>query len=69
LYTRAIEDFSKQDSLPSSIFKDELHAMASYIQSVMPMVRDRERLLAENTDCRQAMAVKEQTMAAFLECN
>jgi hypothetical protein len=69
LYAKTIEDFSKKEPLPSSIFKDELHAMASYIQSIMPMVRDRERLLVENADIRQAIAVKEQAMAALLECN
>jgi hypothetical protein len=69
LYTRTIEDFSKKDPLPSSIFKDELHAMATYIQSVMPMVRDRERLLVENDEIRHAIAVKEQAMAALLDCN
>jgi hypothetical protein len=69
LYARAIEDFSRKDFLPSSVFKDELHALASYIQSVMPMVRDRERLLVENADFRQAITAKEQAMAALLECN
>ena len=57
LYTRQLR-ISAKISVPSSIFKDELHAMANYIQSVMPMVRDRERLLAENTDIRQVIAVR-----------
>jgi len=35
--------------------------MANNIQSIMPMVRDQERLLVENHDIQQAVAVKEQT--------
>jgi hypothetical protein len=69
LYARTIEDFSKRYSLPSSGFTNELHAMAGYIQSIMPMVRDRERLLVENSDIHQAIAVKDRAMAALLDCN
>lgn len=43
--------------------------MANYIQSVMPMVRDRERLLVENQDIQQAVAVKAQTITALHGCN
>lgn len=69
LYVRAVEGFSDQYQLPSVIFTNELHAMANYIQSVMPMVRDRERLLVENHDIQQAVAVKEQTITALHRCN
>jgi hypothetical protein len=42
LYGRTVEDFRGQYPLPSAGFTDELHAMANYIQFLMPMVRDRE---------------------------
>lgn len=69
LYVRTVEDFSEQYPVPSAGLKDELHALANYIQSVMPMVRDRERLLVENHDIQQVIAVKEQTITALLGCN
>ena len=69
LYVRTIEDFSEQYPVPSAGCKDELHALANYIQSVMPMVRDRERLLAENHDIQQVITAKEQTITALLGCN
>jgi hypothetical protein len=69
LYVRTVEDFSERYPIPSAGFKDELRALASYIQSVMPMVRDRERLLVENHDIQQVIAVKEQTITALLGCN
>ena len=69
LYARTVEDFSKQYRLPSAGCRDELHALARYIQSVMPMVRDRERLLAENHALQQAVAVKEQTITALRGSN
>ena len=69
LYVRAVEGFSEQYPFPSARFTNELHAMANYIQSVMPMVRDRERLLVENHDIQQAIAVKEQTITALHRCN
>ncbi|MEO7320409.1 MAG: hypothetical protein ABIW02_02095 [Nitrosospira sp.] len=61
LYAKTIKGFSDQSRLPSDRFTNELHAMANNIQSIMPMVRDRERLLVENHDIQQAVAVKEQT--------
>ncbi|MEO6824306.1 MAG: hypothetical protein ABI167_06185 [Nitrosospira sp.] len=69
LYARTVEDFSKQRRLPSAEYRDELHALARYIQSVMPMVRDRERLLAENHAMQQAVAAKEQTITALRGSN
>ena len=69
LYVRTVEDFSKQYRLPSAGCRDELHALSRYIQSVMPMVRDRERLLAENHALQQAVAVKEQTITALRGSN
>jgi len=61
LYVKPIKGFSDQSRLPSDRFTNELHAMANNIQSIMPMVRDQERLLVENHDIQQAVAVKEQT--------
>ncbi|MBA4142906.1 MAG: glycosyltransferase family 4 protein [Nitrosospira sp.] len=69
LYVRTVEGFSAQYPFPSARFTTELHALANYIQSVMPMVRDRERLLVENHDTHQVIAVKEQTITALLRCN
>lgn len=69
LYVKTITDFGEQCSLSSNSFSNELHAMARYIQSVMPMVRDRERLLVENHDIQQGIAVKEQSITALLGCN
>jgi hypothetical protein len=69
LYGRTVEDFRGQYPLPSAGFTDELHAMANYIQFLMPMVRDRERLLAENNHIQQVIALKEQTITALNRCN
>ena len=43
--------------------------MADYIQFLMPMVRERERLLVENNDIQQLIAVKAQTITALYRCN
>jgi hypothetical protein len=57
--------------------------MANYIQFLMPMVREREKLLGENHTIQQIIAVKEQmvvlreqmivekdrTIAALLQCS
>jgi hypothetical protein len=69
LYVKTITDFREQCPLSSNKFSNELHAMARYIQSVMPMVRDRERLLVENHDIQQGITVKEQAITALLGCN
>lgn len=69
LYVRTVEGYSEQCSLPSAGFTNELHALGNYIQLIMPMVRDRERLLVENHDIKQIIAVKEQTITALLGCN
>ncbi|PTR16483.1 glycosyl transferase family 4 [Nitrosospira sp. Nsp2] len=69
LYLRTVEGFSDQYPLPSARFTNELHAMANYIQSLMPMVRDRERLLLENNHIQQVIAVQEQTITALHRSN
>jgi hypothetical protein len=69
LYVRAVKEFNEQCSPPSIRHIDELRALTKYIQSVMPMVRDRERLLVENHDLQQLVAMKEQTIGALLRCN
>jgi hypothetical protein len=69
LYVKTAEDFSTQDGLSSARFTNELPALAKYIQFIMPMVRDRERLLVENHDVRQIIKVNEETIAALLKSN
>ena len=69
LYARTIADFHDQYAPPSAKLTNELHAMAGYIQLLMPMVRDRERLLVENHDIKHIIAAKEQTITAFHRCN
>lgn len=69
LYVKTAEDFSTQDDLSSARFTNELPALAKYIQFIMPMVRDRERLLVENHDVRQIIKVNEETIAALLKSN
>jgi len=66
LYVKAVKEFNEQCSPPSTRHMDELHALTNYIQSIMPMVRDRERLLVENHDLQQVIAMKEQTIGALL---
>ena len=69
LYMKTVKEFSEQCSPPSTGHIDELRALTNYIQSIMPMVRDRERLLVENHDLQQVIAMKEQTIGALLGCN
>lgn len=69
LYLKTVKEFNEQCAPPSTRDIDELYALADYIQSIMPMVRDRERLLVENHDLQQTIAMKEQTIAAVLNCN
>jgi hypothetical protein len=54
LYLRTVDEFRKQNFSSPVERKSEFHAVATYIQSIMPLVRDRERLLAENHElqCR-----------------
>lgn len=63
LYARTVERFRDQDAFPSGRFANEQYAMANYIQFIMPMVRDRERLLVENNQFQQLITVKEQMIA------
>lgn len=69
LYMKTVKEFSEQCSPPSTGHIDELRALTNYIQSIMPMVRDRERLLVENHDVRQIIKMKEETIAALLRSN
>jgi hypothetical protein len=69
LYVRTVEGFRDRYPLPPAGLTNELHAMANYIQFLMPMVRDRERLLVENNDIHQVIALKEQTITALHRCN
>jgi hypothetical protein len=69
LYVKTVKDFSEQCHLPSARYLSELHALTNYIQSVMPMVRDRERLLSENHELQQVIAMREQTIGRLLNCN
>jgi hypothetical protein len=63
---KAVKEFKEHGSPPSTRHKDELHALTNYIQSIMPMVRDRERLLLENHDLQQSIGMKEQAITALL---
>jgi hypothetical protein len=69
LYMKTVNEFGEQRHIPSARYINELHALMNYIQSIMPMVRDRERLLVENHDLQQSVAMKEQTIGALLGCN
>ena len=48
LFLRTVDEFSQRDLPASQTVRSEFHALANYIQSIMPMVRERERLYCEN---------------------
>jgi hypothetical protein len=57
LYLKTVDEFRKKPDISSSaLIKREFHAVANYIQSIMPLVRDRERLLAENHELESRVA-------------
>jgi hypothetical protein len=75
LYFRTVDEFRKRSISTPSAVKSEFHAVANYIQSIMPLVRDREKLITENQELQsrvaslqlnmdQAIAEKDQTIAA-----
>jgi len=56
LYFRTVEEFSKRRTAVPPALKGEFHAIANYIQSIMPFVRDRERLIQENYELQSKAA-------------
>jgi hypothetical protein len=56
LYLKTVDEFRKPNFASQVVIKNEFHAIANYIQSIMPIVRDRERLLAENYELESRAA-------------
>ena len=56
LYQKTVDEFRKPNFASQVVIKNEFHATANYIQSIMPVVRDRERLLAKNHELESRVA-------------